>query len=105
MACELHCNGRAKAARSGVIARKWLICLGLWVPGVSTGWPWLQWATATVLTLCQHSGGGGLGFRFTRRSNAIALHDPISLPHDIYWPKSTSWMRRRISSIKRISVP
>jgi hypothetical protein len=58
MACELHCNGRAKVVRSGGCARKWLICLGLCVPGSHARGQWLRWVVAIVLTLCEHSGGG-----------------------------------------------
>jgi len=52
MACELHCNGRARVARSMGAARKWLIYLDLWAPGANAGWRWLYWVIATVLTFC-----------------------------------------------------
>lgn len=63
MACELHCNGRARVARSMGAARKWLIYLDLWAPGANVGWLGLHWVAATVLTLCQHSGGATRCFR------------------------------------------
>jgi len=51
MACELHCNGRARAARGGVNAGKLLILLSLW--GVKAGGR--RGRGHWVLTLCLHN--------------------------------------------------